>query len=401
MEDESEDGDEELDDETDTEEAEESPDPEDEDEGEPEHDTEPGGKDKQRGPAAHALLRRGQARPSAIRREIGYENYWLLKAPATKPPPRWWRTAGNVLSSVVASQVEEHRAIRRRGAGDRLPPALLRAIVGVVQEALEQAGMTLGGAGRHRGHLRPRAHRRAAGGGEFRQGPGHGRGQAPDAGSPYPGPTLPPTTSPTRIWSRPSSAWWCPAATATLSRCRITPTCGSSAAPGTTRREKPLTRPPGLWACPIPAACAFGPDRAEGGNPDAFRFPTPAVDGSALRFQLFRPENRGHQPDSQRVPKGRELLEWPIWRPLSARAVVDCLVRNFQLAAERFGADNIAGDCGRCFGQLACCGNAWRPPCRERGWTLYAAPSCTCAGTTPPWWEPRAITSGKRETEQD
>jgi arch_KAE1: universal archaeal protein Kae1 len=68
---------------------------------------------------------------------------------------------------------------------------------------------------------------------------------------------------------------WHPADTATSWRCRTTPTTTSSATRWTMPPAKPLTRWPGRWACPIPAAPASPtPPRPATPRPTACRCPT-------------------------------------------------------------------------------------------------------------------------------
>ena len=87
------------------------------------------------------------------------------------------RDGRTVLSNCVASQIEMHTIY-----GGVVPEIASRkhveAVTGLADQAVEQAGLTKGGAGRRGGHLWPRPYWRGAGGGEFRQGSGYGPGSS-------------------------------------------------------------------------------------------------------------------------------------------------------------------------------------------------------------------------------
>ena len=65
-----------------------------------------------------------------------------MNRPVTKPPPLWWRTAGTLLSSVINSQMEEHRQY-----GGVVPEIASRRhtenIIAVTQKALNDASVCL------------------------------------------------------------------------------------------------------------------------------------------------------------------------------------------------------------------------------------------------------------------
>ena len=90
----------------------------------------------------------------------------------------------NVLSSVVASQVEEHKLY-----GGVVPEIASRrhaeAIVGVVQRGPGSSAPYARRGGCRGGDPCPRADRRPAGGGEFRQGAVYGGRPALDSGTPF------------------------------------------------------------------------------------------------------------------------------------------------------------------------------------------------------------------------
>ena len=118
-----------------------------------------------------------------------------------------------ILSSVIASQVEEHKIY-----GGVVPEIASRrhseAISGVVGEALSQSGKSLSDLDGIAVTYAPGLIGALLVGGELRQGPGPLRRAAPRPGAPFAGGTSPPTTSPARSLFPPSCAWWSPGATA-------------------------------------------------------------------------------------------------------------------------------------------------------------------------------------------
>ena len=92
-----------------------------------------------------------------------------------------------IVSSVIASQVEEHKiygGVVPEIASRRHSEAIVR---GGPARPWRRAGITLAELDAVAVTLCPWADRGPAGGGELRQGPGPGRGQAPDAGPPSAG----------------------------------------------------------------------------------------------------------------------------------------------------------------------------------------------------------------------
>ncbi len=157
----------------------------------------------------------------------------------------------NVLSSVVASQVEEHKLY-----GGVVPEIASRrhaeAIVGVVQEALDQARLTLG-------EVEAVAVTHAPGLiGALLVGVNFAKGLSMAAGLPL----IPVHHLRSHIAANylahpelkpPFLCLVVSGGHSHIVEVRITLKCGLLAEPGTMLRERPLTRRPGLWGCPIPA----------------------------------------------------------------------------------------------------------------------------------------------------
>ena len=207
----------------------------------------------------------------------------------------------NVLSSVVASQVEEHKLY-----GGVVPEIASRrhaeAIVGVVQEALDQARLTLG-------EVDAVAVTHAPGLiGALLVGVNFAKGLSMAAGLPL----IPvhhlrshiaanylahPELKPPFLCLVVSGGHSHIVEVADYTKMRII---------GRTRDDaagEAFDKAARAMGMPYPGGIHLDRIAEEGGD-SAFAFPRPSGRGG-IRLQLFRPENSGDQPDSQRVPKGR------------------------------------------------------------------------------------------------
>ena len=163
-----------------------------------------------------------------------------------------------------------------------------------------------------------------------------------------------------------------------------TPISGSSAAPGTTRPGKPSTRPPGPWAMPYPGG-VHSTEPAPAGEPRGVSVAPPPGGGQPLRFQLFRPENRRDQHRCTTPPqKGRG--DEP-GRPLAA-SFQKTVVRAAQPASSAGGGGDrprkpivLAGGVSANSGLRA----RLAAECRKQGFAARTCRPFPCAGTMPPW----------------
>ena len=253
----------------------------------------------------------------------------------------------NVLSSVVASQVEEHKLY-----GGVVPEIASRrhaeAIVGVVQEALDQARLTLG-------EVDAVAVTHAPGLiGALLVGVNFAKGLSMAAGLP------------------------------------LIPVHHLRSHIAANYLAHPELKPPFLCLVVsgghshIVAARAMGMpypggihlDRiAEEGGDSAFAFPRPRVDGAEYDFSFSGLKTAVINQIHNASQKGVEL---PV-ADLAAsfrKAVVDCLVQNFQKAAEDFHCTTLVTAGGVSANSLL--RSRLEALCGERGWKLYMPPKELC-----------------------
>ena len=229
-----------------------------------------------------------------------------------------------ILSSVIASQVEEHKIY-----GGVVPEIASRrhseAIVGVVQEALSQAGKSLADLDSIAvtyapGSLGP------AGGGELRQGVGPLHGPAPDPGAPPAGHIA------SNYLSSPGlePPFLCLVVSGGHSHIVQVEDYTKLKILGRTRDDaagEAFDKAARAMGIPYPGGVEM--DRiAEEGNPAAYKLPHPHVEGAPLDFSFSGLKTAVLNLLNNARQKGEEISV-PDLCASYRRAVVSCLTENF------------------------------------------------------------------------
>lgn len=107
---------------------------------------------------------------------------------------------------------------------------------------------------------------------------------------------------------------------------------------------------------------------AEGGNPEAFRLPHPKVDGAPYDFSFSGLKTAVINLIHNAKQKG-ETLPVPDLAASFRKAVVDCLAQNFVKAARELGANKLVIAGGVSANSLL--RRRLQEECRQRGWTFY------------------------------
>ena len=135
-----------------------------------------------------------------------------------------------------------------------------------------------------------------------------------------------------------------------------------------------MTRRPGLWGCPIPAGFIWTGSRRRAETAPS-RSPGPGWTGREYDFSFSGLKTAVINQIHNASQKGVEL---PV-ADLAAsfrKAVVDCLVQNFQKAAEDFHCTTLVTAGGVSANSLL--RSRLEALCGERGWKLYMPPKELC-----------------------
>lgn len=114
---------------------------------------------------------------------------------------------------------------------------------------------------------------------------------------------------------------------------------------------------------------------AQGGNPEAFSLPKPSVDGSPYDFSFSGLKTAVINLIHNASQKGENLVVEDLAASFR-KAVVDCLVRNFLAAAERTGAKKLVIAGGVSANSLL--RSRLEEECRGRGWQFYRPELSLC-----------------------
>ena len=243
-----------------------------------------------------------------------------------------------VLSSVIASQVEEHKLY-----GGVVPEIASRrhseAIVGVTRQALDEAGISLSGIDAIAVTYAPGLIGALLVGVNFAKGLALSSGLPLVPGTPSAIPISRQITSPIRSWNRRFCASSYPAAHTHIiqvedyTKLRIL---------GCTRDDaagEAFDKAARAMGMPYPGGVHL--DKvAQDGNPEAFRFPRPSVDGAPLDFSFSGLKTSVINLIHNASQKG-QTLPVPDLAASFRKAVIGCLVHNFTEAARQTGSKKL------------------------------------------------------------
>lgn len=114
---------------------------------------------------------------------------------------------------------------------------------------------------------------------------------------------------------------------------------------------------------------------AQGGNPEAFLLPKPSVDGSPYDFSFSGLKTSVINLIHNASQKGETLAVEDLAASFR-KAVVDCLVRNFLMATERTGANKLVIAGGVSANSLL--RSRLEEECTKRGWQFYRPELSLC-----------------------
>ncbi len=114
---------------------------------------------------------------------------------------------------------------------------------------------------------------------------------------------------------------------------------------------------------------------AESGNPKAYRLPRPSVDGAPYDFSFSGLKTHAINLIHNASQRG-EILNIPDLAASYRKAVVDCLTRNFFLAAKNTGAKKLAIAGGVSANRLL--RRTLESECKKQGFTFYRPELCYC-----------------------
>ena len=241
-------------------------------------------------------------RPSASRirlRTPGSEVILAIETSCDETAAAVMRGGRELLSSVVASQVDFHARF-----GGVVPEIASRkhteAIVGVVDEALEQAGIGLADDRRARRHARPRACGRAGRRARLREGPRVRDRPAARRREPPRGPHLRRRARRPRRRAAARGAGRLGRPHLARPHARVGRVPRRSARRSTTPRARPSTRSPRCSGLGYPGGPVIS-TLAEEGDPAAIDFPRAMLHSGDYRVLAVRAQDGGHQPHPARA----------------------------------------------------------------------------------------------------